>query len=88
MLRNTRTTTRPIIVRFCSFRKRQIVFKEKKKIKDKGITITESLTKSRYDLFKAAVTKYGRGQVWTNEGRITTKQQDRYFTINCLNDLV
>ena len=49
--------------------------------------ITEILTKNRYELFKAASAKYGKGKVWSTVGRITTKINDNYVVIKSLNDL-
>ena len=68
-----RTKPRPIILRFSSMRKRMEVFRNKKNLKGKGITITESLTKIRFALLQKAKEKYGVNSVWTSEGRILTK---------------
>lgn len=86
--RQTRSTPkRPIIVKFVSFRDRQGVFKEKKKLKGQMLSISENLTKKRYELYQAAITTYGRMKVWTNEGRIMTKLNDQYKTIRNMGDL-
>jgi hypothetical protein len=85
--RSTRATTaknRPIIIKFVHFHKRQIVFKNKKNLKDTGVTITESLTSLRFELYQAASTKFGRKMVWTSQGRILTKIKDE---ILCIKDL-
>ena len=37
------------------------------------MTITENLTRLRYDLYKRALQKFGKGNVWTMEGRIMYK---------------
>ena len=74
--RNTRqnpTKPRAIIFRFRDFRARQSVFYKKKMLQGTGISITENLTKKRYTLYKHAVAKYGIGKIWTIEGRVTTK---------------
>lgn len=86
-LRSSRQRPRPIIFRFVSFRKRQDVFRNKKKLKGKPVSITESLTKVRYDLYKEAVVKLGKGKVWTQEGRIMTKSGNEYIVINNYNDI-
>ena len=88
--RNTRSSNprpRPIIVRFSNWRKRREVFSVKKKLKGKGISITENLTKYRYDLLKEAIEMYGKGNVWTIDGRITTKLNNTYVVITCSGDL-
>lgn len=74
--RSTRSSSakhRPIIVKFVHFHKRQDVFKNKRKLKDTGITVTESLTSTRLQLYHSAGAKLGRKNVWTNEGRILSK---------------
>lgn len=87
LLRSNKPRCRPIIVKFLNFRTRQEVFKVKSRLKGKHTMITESLTKNRYDLFKAALLKYGKGNVWTIEGRITTKINNNFVVIKSLNDL-
>ena len=74
--RNTRSNTnnsRPIIFRFKSWNKRMQVFKSKRVLKGKKISITESLTSTRVERYKLAIAKYGYGHVWTAEGRIVSK---------------
>ena len=83
----TKTFARPIIVRFTSYRKRHEIFHAKRALRGKSISISENLTKLRYNLLKAAITKYGFGKVWTNEGRVTTKVNNNYIVINSLEDL-
>ena len=89
--RATRTNNppkpRPIIIRFRDFSVRQEIFRNKRKLKGKGISISESLTKKRYALYKLALSKFGRGNVWTTEGRITTKIDNNYVVIMSEADL-
>lgn len=84
--RSTKSNNRPIIFRFLSYRKRNEVFKAKKVLKGE-VSLSENLTKMRMELYKAAMDKYGKGKVWTTEGRILTKIDDQYVTINSLKDL-
>ena len=77
----------PIIFKFVSYRKRKEVFSQKKHLKGSNISITESLTANGLILFKAASNVYGKGMCWTNDGRVTTKVDNRYITINSLDDL-
>ena len=85
--RNTRQNAtqtskpRPIIFRFRDFRSRTKVFQNKRYLKGSGVSITESLTKTRYALYQLAINKLGMGAVWTNEGRVTTKKDGKYITI-------
>lgn len=62
--------SRPIIVRFSSYRDRRSVFTSKKLLKGSGITIREDLTSARAELLRAAVSRYGVTNVWTLDGRI------------------
>ena len=87
--RNLRSSKmyRPIIVRFSNYRMRQKVFSEKRKLKGTTTFISENLTKKRYVLYQSAINKFGKGKVWSSEGRITTKVNDRYMIINSVKDL-
>ena len=80
--------SRPIIFRFASIRKRIEVFKNKKNLKGKGYVITESLTKLRYQLLQRAKTKFGDRNVWTTEGRIFTKINNKLTPIESDDDLL
>lgn len=64
---------RPIIVRFYDPDLRNIIFSKKKECKNKGISITESLTRTRMQKKGEAENKYGSENVWTREGRIYGK---------------
>ena len=59
----------------------------KRKLKGKNISVPEDLTHSRYQLYKASINKFRKGKVWTSDGRITTKVNDTYKTINSVKDL-
>ena len=73
------TKNRPIIVRFVSYRQKKMTFDAKKKLKGKGIVITESLTKERYTLLKKCFDVYGKENVWTYDGRIYCVTGDSDF---------
>ena len=62
--------TRPIIVRFSSYRQRKKVFDLKKKLKGQRITITENLTKKRLSLLKKCIEKFEKKNCWSLDGRI------------------
>ena len=88
--RATKQTTRPIIFKLQHFNKRKEIFSMKKKLKGKGIMITENLTRYRYDLYKKAVQKFGVKAVWSLEGRITVKlngERKSFTTIEELESL-
>lgn len=85
--KNERTTrsmkerTRPIIVRFKGYDSRSEVFAAKRKLKGSNIMVTENLTAKRYNLLKKCLTKLGKGNVWTYDGRITTIINNSYVVI-------
>lgn len=62
--------TRPLLVRFASYKARSEVWDSKKALKGSGITITEFLTRSRHDVFMAARKHFGVNNSWTSDGRI------------------
>ena len=51
--------TRPIIIKFARYNTRCRIFKIKKKLKGKSISVTESLTKKRMEALKKAREEYG-----------------------------
>ena len=78
---NSESRPRPIIVRFSNWYSRDRVFKNKKNLKGMKISLSESLTKLRYQLLRKAEEKYGRVKVWSNEGHIMTKENEQYISI-------
>ena len=62
-------------------------FKEKRNLKGTNISRAENLTHTRYELYKSAISKFGKGKVWTSDGRITTKVNDQYVIIKSAEDL-
>ena len=75
------------MMKFTNFCKRRIDFKVKSALKGKNVTITGNLTKVRYALYKAAIVKFGRGNVWTSEDRIPTKVNGNFsitYSMSCL----
>lgn len=65
---------RPIIVKFTSYRARQEVFRNKRKLKGSGTTIREDLTSTRLAILKAAVERFQLANVWTESGDIIIKK--------------
>lgn len=74
--RNNKEKTRPIIVKFVSYRERSNVFYNKRKLKGEPISISESLTPTRYKLYQKCMTTFGKGNVWTIDGRIHAIDRD------------
>ena len=88
--RSTRTnkvTPRPIIFRLSYFRTRINIYKNKRKLKGKPLLITENLTALRFQTFKAAIEKFGKNNVWTNEGRILTKFENKIHSFSSMEEL-
>ena len=65
---------RPIIVKFCNYHDRESMYRAKRKLKGTKITITEHLTRRRYNLFKLAKEAFGVRNVWTLDGKIFTNK--------------
>ena len=61
---------RPIIVKFTRYNVRNRIFKTKKKLKGKTVSITESVTKRRVAELKKAREMYGFKDVWSQDGKI------------------
>ena len=61
---------RPIIVKFVRYMDRRRVFSNKKTLKGKNMSITESFTKIRMSALKDARNKFGYSSVWTADGKI------------------
>ena len=87
-LRSAQDRPRPIIVRFASWRTRVAVFKIKKELKGSSFMITESLTKYRYQLLKAASNKYGIKNTWSSERHVMVKKDgNKIESIESMDDL-
>ena len=68
---------RSIIVKFARYAVRNKVFSNKKKLKGKKLLITESLTVYRMKLLDEARQKYGVRNVWTYDGRVMYKENNK-----------
>ena len=66
---------RPIIVKFIRHNDKHKVFRNKKRLKGKKVSITESLTKTRMAKLNEARDLFGFKNVWTSDGRILYKQE-------------
>lgn len=62
--------TRPIIVKFTSYRSRAEVFARKRKLKNSGIVLREDLCAARLQLLKKAIQKFDPNSVYTRDGII------------------
>ena len=62
--------TQPIIVKFTRYNVRNKIFRSKKKLKGKTVSITESLTKRSVVELKKAREMHGFKNVWSQDGKI------------------
>ena len=65
---------RPIIVKFVRYNDRRKAFSNKKKLKNSGVPITESLTARRMGELSKARNKHGSKNVWTIDGKNLFKE--------------
>ena len=61
---------RPIIIKFSRYNVRARIFKNKKKLKGKRTSVTESLKKTRMEKLQKAKEEHGFRNVWSNDGKI------------------
>ena len=64
---------RPIIIKFVRYNTRCKIFKNRKKLKGKSISVTQSLTKKRMEALKKAREDHGFKNVWSSEEKILYK---------------
>lgn len=79
--------SRPILVRFVTFKARSEVYINKKKLKKTGFVIREDLTKYRLDLVKKAANKVESKNVWTMNGKVFIMYRKQKKIIECYEDL-
>lgn len=78
--------TRPLIVKFTSYRARHLVFSNKKALKKTGVLLSESLTKRRALWYKVVRDVLGPRSTWTQDGKIHYIRDKKKFTIVCSKD--
>ena len=76
LLEDSSSKSRPVIVKFGRYNIREKVFKSKKRLKGKNISITENLTGYRMNVLNEAKEKFGFKNVWTYDGRILFKDNN------------
>lgn len=77
---------KPIIVKFCRRSVKMAVYKAKGKLKGSKVIIREDLTRRRFSLIKAISKKINFRNIFTNNGKIFIKTNDKTFKINALSD--
>ena len=73
--------SRPIIVKFARYNVRKKIFHNKRKLKGKNTSITESLTMLRVKKLNEARDLYDRNNVWTYDGRIMVKDENNKISV-------
>ena len=68
-----------MIVKFARYAARREIVMNKRKLKGKLLLITESLTSSRMQSLDDAQRKYGVKNVWTSNGRVMVKENNKVF---------
>lgn len=79
---------RPIIVKFVSYAQRNLVFRNKRKLKHSGISISENLTTRRQQLLREASSSDAIDAAWTSDGKvICLLKNGKKVTLTTLRDL-
>ena len=66
---------RRVIVKFMRYSDRNKIFRNKKQLKGKKMSIIESLTELRMSKLKEARDEFGFSNVWSTDGRILYKEE-------------
>lgn len=84
--KRSKNKSRPILVKFVSYKQRQLIYRNKKLLKATGIVIREDLTKVRLSLLHNVIEKFGYQNVWTEDGTIYYNHNNRKFAIRTSKD--
>ena len=71
----------PIIIKFARYNIRNRVFKNKNKLKDTSVSITESLTQKRMQMLTKARNEFLFKNVWIQNGKFLVKSDDNTITV-------
>lgn len=69
------------LVKFTSKHFRDLVYRNKAKLKGTGVVLREDLTHFRHRLLQLCIGTFGKRNVWTDNGRIKTKIQGKLHYI-------
>lgn len=78
---------RPVMAKFDSIGSKNIVIKNRKKLKNTGIVVAEDLTRKRHLILKEAVERLGGRNVWTLDGTVHVRFKDKRYTLRSHDDL-
>ena len=84
---NYRASTRPLLIKFATYKDRDAVYRAKKRLKGKNIFINEDLTSKRANLLFKARRQKRDGNIkdcWTHDGQILIK--NKHGLIQSIND--
>lgn len=79
---------RPLLVRFATYSARCELWGVKRQLKGSGITVSEFLTKTRYEVFVAARKHFGLNNTWSSDGKVLVMLPDKSrHKVECWADL-
>lgn len=78
---------RPIIINFTNYKVKEQIFRSRKMLKGKNITIHDDLTKKRLNLLNAVRDKYGIRNTWTRDGNVFARNDMGVQQINEMGDM-
>lgn len=84
---NTRKQ-RPVVVKFEKKQLRNLIIKNRKKLKGTNTFITEDLTKTRLELFREAQNKFEKKSVYTHEGNVFVIMGEEKQKISSIADIL
>ena len=67
--KSIKAKSRPIIVKFVRYNTRSSIYRIKKLLKGKGISVTKSLTAKRFKMLEKARELHGFVNVWPQDGK-------------------
>ena len=73
---NGKMTNRPIIAKFATYEVRDLVFRSKRKLKDSGHAVFESLTTRNTKLYDEVKSIAGYKNAWTHDRKVMTIDND------------
>ncbi|KAF2886645.1 hypothetical protein ILUMI_19529 [Ignelater luminosus] len=84
--RDSEGKTRPVIIKFLSYKTRQQVLNNKKKLKGTNFIVYEDLTKTRLSILHKVQTRIGRRNTWTQDGTIFFRRDNSIYAIKSSED--
>ena len=76
---------RPVIVKLTTYRMRQLIFSQKRRLKSSHVDVTENLTKQRSDLLRSARTNTNITSAWSTDGRVVyLLNTGKKMTVSCV----